>query len=312
MRLAAALAAFGLMAGCDAAWAPVVPSPVPQARPAAAAPAAPQPSAASLALARYYSGVERDLVSRGLLRTDGGGPDVPFSTRNLVENFLRIALYDEYVVQGQNFVARQTESQLRRWRAPVRIKLHFGPSVDAAQRERDTASVRGYAARLSRLTGHPIRLTEGAANFNILVYSTDELATAGPFLRQIVPGIEGAPVREITAMPRSIFCSVYAFSTGAEPSTYVAAVAVIRAEHPPTLRLSCFHEEIAQGLGLPNDSPLARPSIFNDDEEFGLLTRHDELLLRMLYDPRLRPGMTEAEARPIVQVLAEELTGGAG
>ena len=111
-------------------------------------------------------------------------------------------------------------------------------------------------------------------------------------------------------MPRSIFCSVYAFSTGADPSTYVAAVAVIRSEHPSTLRLSCLHEEIAQGLGLPNDSPLARPSVFNDDEEFGLLTRHDEYLLRMLYDPRMRTGMSEAEARPVAQIIAEELIGG--
>ena len=53
----------------------------------------------------------------------------------------------------------------------------------------------------------------------------------------------------------------------------------------------------------------ARPSIFNDDDEFALLTRHDELLLEMLYDPRLRPGMTAAEAMPIVRVMAAELTG---
>ena len=44
-------------------------------------------------------------------------------------------------------------------------------------------------------------------------------------------------------------------------------------------------------MGLANDSPDARPSVFNDDEEFAFLTRHDELLLKMLYDPRLRPGM---------------------
>jgi hypothetical protein len=70
------------------------------------------------------------------------------------------------------------------------------------------------------------------------------------------------------------------------------------------------HEEIAQGLGLPNDSPAARPSIFNDDEEFALLTRHDELLLRILYDERLSPGMEPDEARPIVRRIAEELVGG--
>jgi hypothetical protein len=76
------------------------------------------------------------------------------------------------------------------------------------------------------------------------------------------------------------------------------------------MRLSCIHEELAQGMGLANDSPQARPSIFNDDEEFALLTRHDELLLRMLYDPRLSPGMTPAEAAPIARQIAAELMGG--
>ena len=69
-------------------------------------------------------------------------------------------------------------------------------------------------------------------------------------------------------------------------------------------------EEVAQGLGLPNDSPTARPSIFNDDEEFALLTTQDELLLKMLYDPRLSPGMTPDEARPILREIADELVGG--
>ena len=84
---------------------------------------------------------------------------------------------------------------------------------------------------------------------------------------------------------------------------------MIRAEHPDLLRLSCLHEEIAQGLGLANDSPRARPSIFNDDEEYALLTRQDELMLRILYSPELRPGMSLAEAEPIVRMLAARLMG---
>ena len=67
---------------------------------------------------------------------------------------------------------------------------------------------------------------------------------------------------------------------------------------------------MTQGLGLPNDSPKARPSIFNDDEEFALLTDQDEMLLRILYSSELRPGMTAAEARPIVETLARRRTGG--
>ena len=58
-------------------------------------------------------------------------------------------------------------------------------------------------------------------------------------------------------------------------------------------------------MGLPNDSRTARPSVFNDDSEFALLTRHDELLLGMLYDPALSPGMDEHDARPVIRQLAE-------
>jgi hypothetical protein len=111
-------------------------------------------------------------------------------------------------------------------------------------------------------------------------------------------------------MPTSVYCLVVARDSGGS-SAYVQAVAVIRAEHPDLMRLSCIHEELAQGLGLANDSPRARPSVFNDDEEFALLTRMDEILLKILYDRRLRPGMTESEARPIVEVIAAEIMGGA-
>jgi hypothetical protein len=76
------------------------------------------------------------------------------------------------------------------------------------------------------------------------------------------------------------------------------------------LHLSCLHEEIAQGLGLPNDSPAARPSIFNDDQEFALLTPMDEMMLKMLYNPALTPGMTADQARPIIDQLATALVGG--
>ena len=111
-------------------------------------------------------------------------------------------------------------------------------------------------------------------------------------------------------MRRDTYCAVAAYAAGPSSNTYTAAVAVIRTENPDLLRLSCIHEELAQGMGLANDSPAARPSIFNDDDEFALLTRHDEQLLTMLYDPRLTPGMTANEARPIVREIALEMAGG--
>src|SRR5690606_31884228 len=91
---------------------------------------------------------------------------------------------------------------------------------------------------------------------------------------------------------------------------YRHAIAFIRSEHPDLLRQSCIHEELAQGLGLANDSPRARPSIFNDDDEFALLTTQDEELLRLLYSPRFTPGMSLETAQPILTQLVAEQQGG--
>jgi hypothetical protein len=244
-----------------------------------------------------------------MLRTDGGGPDTPFTARMLTENFIQIALFDEYSPAAGQFVAQTAPSRLRRWDTPIRMRVEFGASVPREMQARDRAEIERFTGRLSRLSGLPIRLTEGAANFDILIVDEDERQALEPRLRALVPGISNAAIRTIVDLPRSTYCLVFAFSEGSAP-TYRRAVAIVRAEHPDLIRRSCFHEEIAQAMGLANDSPSARPSIFNDDEEFALLTTHDEYLLRILYDPRLRPGMTVAEARPIVERIAAELLGG--
>jgi Protein of unknown function (DUF2927) len=300
------LALLGL-AGCDTPLPPVSsgPPPVPAIRPDPVLQVAP-PSRLSEATREYYAQLQSSLLAQGLLRTDRGGPDTPFTDRNLAENFIRIALFDEYATQNGQFVQRQTPSHLRRWTKPVRMAVEFGDTVQLAQRSRDIASVAGYAAELAQATGHPVSLVTDAANFHVLILSEDDRRAAGARLSALVPGISAGDLATVIDMPRETYCLVFAYS-GNSASTYDSAVAVIRSEHPDLLRQSCLQEELAQGLGLANDSPDARPSIFNDDEEFALLTLQDRLLLHMLYDARLRPGMTPEQATPIVREIAEEM-----
>ncbi|OZA02446.1 MAG: hypothetical protein B7Y02_16920 [Rhodobacterales bacterium 17-64-5] len=227
----------------------------------------------------------------------------------LAENFMRIALYTEYRRGTSGLVRAETEGELRRWEVPVRVGLRFGASVPADRQATDRAQVASYLARLSRITGHPIALDDNDPNFLIHVVSEDERIALGPRLRAALPGLAPSDIAGVTNLPSTTYCVVYAVSEGSS-GAYTRAFAVVRAEHPDLLRLSCLHEEIAQALGLPNDSPRARPSIFNDDEEFALLTDHDELLLRILYSRELRPGMTADEAQPIVYSLARRLLGG--
>lgn len=308
-RAAAAAAALTLgLAACDA-LTPDMPQ-SPPARPAAATPAPAAPSATSRDLARYYLAIQNDLLSRGLLRTDGGGPDTPFDADDLLRNFIKIAFYDEYQ-PGAGTAVRNTGTpgRLSRWTVPVRIGTEFGASVPAAQRDRDRAAIDGYARRLGRIARHPVSVVREGANFHVFVVGEDDRGFFLKRLRQIAPGMRQSELDMFASLPKSIYCLVVAFSTGANPHAYTQAVALIRAEHPDLVRLSCIHEEIAQGFGLANDSPYARPSIFNDDDEFALLTSQDELLLKMLYDPRLKPGMTLEQAEPVARAIARELLG---
>ncbi|MCJ8140280.1 DUF2927 domain-containing protein [Falsirhodobacter halotolerans] len=295
-----------MLAAC-ASPAPVAPTPVEPTRPKSRPDLPPvgPPSAMSLALVDYYKGIQSNLLSRGLLRTDGGGADTPFDDRILTETFLRIAMYDEYARGPEGFVAAETPTPLRRWTQPVRVGLLFGPSVTPQAQAIERARIGSYLGRLARVTGHPIGLVDGHANFNIFIVNEDERRAMGSAIAQAAPSLTPTEVAAVQGLPKETYCLVYA---GLKPdSTYSGALALIRQEHPTLLRMACLHEEIAQGLGLQNDHPKARPSVFNDDEEFALLTRMDEMMLRILYDPRLRPGMTEAEARPIVQTIAAEL-----
>jgi hypothetical protein len=283
---------------------------IPEATRGPAANAPLQRSAESLRLQQYYSGVQARLKAQGLLRTDSGGADAPFTSRTLVEDFERIALFDEYTIRGNKFVAQQTESSLRRWQKPIRIGLVFGDLVPEETRAKDRANVTAYAARLARLTGLDIRVSDNNPNFHVLFLHRGEQKTIGPELNRRMPGISPIVTREIATSPRNTFCVAYAFSDNSNVNVYKSAIILVKAEHSGLMRLSCIQEEMAQALGLANDSPNVRPSIFNDDEEFALLTKHDEYLLRMLYDRRLKPGMTPQAARPLLPRIANDLLGG--
>ena len=267
------------------------------------------PSAKSAELTAYYSQLQNDMRLRGLLLQDDSNANISVSARILARNFETIALYDEYTSVPAGFVRQSTPSQLRRWEKPVRMSVEFGDSVQATNRQSDARFISDYAQLLSQVSGHPVTLTSTRPNYLVMVIGEDDKAAAVDRIREFVPNVSPSALSTLENLPRSLLCLVYAFPSETGSLSYGKAIAVIRAEHPTLLRRSCIHEEVAQGFGLANDSPQARPSIFNDDEEFGFLTRHDEMLLKILYDRRLSVGMTADQARPIVQTIASELAG---
>ncbi len=283
----------------------------PKLRPPAPPPApdSAAPSAEMAAGRAYYAKIEANYLAQDRMREDGGGPDAPFTTRDLVENFLAIAFFDEFAEQDGMLVAGGGENLLHRWQGPVRVGLVFGASVPEADRKAERDEIAAYVRRLSRISGLPMWMNDRNPNHTVFILGPEERRGAGPLIRAVAPETSIGAIRSVEDMRRDIYCTAFTFNSGQSP-VIDSAVSVIRSELTPKLRSLCVHEELAQSLGLINDSPRARPSIFNDNEEYALLTRQDELMLKMLYDPRLRPGMTLAEARPIVELIAADLMGG--
>ena len=73
-------------------------------------------------------------------------------------------------------------------------------------------------------------------------------------------------------------------------------VIFINSDHPGELRRQAIVEEITQALGLTNDSWWYPDSTFyqGGSASYGLADI-DEALIRLLYDPRIKPGMTIEE-----------------
>jgi len=70
--------------------------------------------------------------------------------------------------------------------------------------------------------------------------------------------------------------------------------------------LDCAYEELLQSLGPINDTATVPWTMFNDNVSMGYFDVYDQYILNVLYDPRIKPGMTVAEVKSLLpDVLAD-------
>lgn len=251
---------------------------------------------------RDYSSLATNLSAVGHLRLDTDPADAPYSRADLIDRFEDIVFRYEFHFKDGKIVQEPLDKPLKRWRGHIRYML-----VGDAVTSEDIAEVADLTRRLAGLTGLSFgQVTDGPHDMLISIASprgrqaiSAELAEAGLNVYR--------ERYDIWRRTPGWICGATLSSDRKEPGRLVRAHVFIGSEVTGILRRGCLHEEIVQSLGLTNDSDAARPSIFNDDQEFLLLTRHDETLLRALYSPLLRPGMSSEEARPLLAAVFEDL-----
>jgi Protein of unknown function (DUF2927) len=70
--------------------------------------------------------------------------------------------------------------------------------------------------------------------------------------------------------------------------------------------LDCAYEELLQSLGPINDTSSVPWTMFNDNVSMGFFDVYDQYILNILYDPRIKAGMTVEEVKAVLpEVLAD-------
>lgn len=273
----------GLFAGCSSGPGRSVDS-LPRATTFGTGPAALRPGLAPRRLATFEAALPR--------------AEPNYSNDTLHRNFMSIALNAE----AADDVNAYGGITISKWDGPVKYRL-------AGANPRDRLQIAALSAHLGSLTG--LSITEAAPGER---HNMD--------IRFVPPGFRGNEVAEL-ARRGWLGPSVGALAaswrdferdrcftlTTRHPRTSVTGTAhiFIKDELNQIWRETCIVEEMAQSLGLLNDDRYAVPSIFNDDGVYLALTSQDELLLRILYDPRILSGMDARGVTNLSRKIIEEL-----
>ena len=248
-------------------------------------------------------------LALGLLLAACAAPPPPPDPQDeaLLADFRRAAYGSEGPVLGNDGRARPRGDYLAKWESPIRAALIDVP--DEAQR----AAALSHLADLADLTGLTI-IEAQLPEANFLVFYADDPFEAARRHRALYAHRLADPrsfEAQLARMEQDATC--FGFLWGGWPGGQGIdfAVAFLRTDRGARTVQGCLVQETTQLLGLINDLDPGADSVFADTGEHVALTAMDRLMVRLLYDARLKPGVGWAEAEPLARAALHDLRGSA-
>ena len=208
-----------------------------------------------------------------------------FTDSEIVDGFLKTAFGAEYHLAGR-------VDRIRKYELPVRVFAE-----GRADRKAQIAKVvTDIALRVKHLD---IAISENSDDANIVV----KLVRDRDLYRTITTFYGSDRAKEIrnSLDPQCLsgFRKNEAFEI--EHSDVILTV-----DNGDFIFLDCAYEELLQSLGPINDTASVPWTMFNDNVQMGYFDIFDQYILNILYDPRIKAGMTVQEVDKVMpQVLAD-------
>jgi hypothetical protein len=204
-----------------------------------------------------------------------------FSDAEITNGFLKVAFGAELTLAGRI-------DRIRKFDGPVRVYVH---GRDRPDRRRQLAAivadVRAHVAHLD-IAVTPNR---NAANVTVRLVRNSEIRRT---IREYF-GRKQADRIQTSLDPQCL-------SGFRKDETYRIehADVILPVDVGDFVFKDCAYEELLQALGPINDDTSVPWTMFNDDVQLGFFGVYDQYLLNILYDPRIRPGMTVAQVRAVL------------
>ena len=203
-----------------------------------------------------------------------------FTDSEIIDGFLKTAFGAEYHLAGR-------VDRIRKYQVPVRV-LADGNRSD--RKEQLAKIVTDIALRVQHLD---IAMADSGEEANVIV----KLVRDRDLQRTITTFYGPERAREIRGSLDPQCLSGFRKN---EKFEIERSDVILTVDNGEFTFFDCAYEELLQSLGPINDTMSVPWTMFNDNVSMGFFDIYDQYILNMLYDPRIKAGMTVAEVADLL------------
>ena len=203
-----------------------------------------------------------------------------FTDSQIIDGFLKTAFGAEYHLAGRG-------DRIRKYQTPVRVFADGNRSDRKAQLAKIVADI---AKRVQHLD---IAMADGSGDANVLV----KLVRDRDLNRTISTFYGSERARSIRGSLDPQCLSGFRKN---EKFEIEHSDVILTVDNGDFIFMDCAYEELLQSLGPINDTSSVPWTMFNDNVSMGFFDVYDQYILNVLYDPRIKAGMTVAEVKEVL------------
>jgi Protein of unknown function (DUF2927) len=203
-----------------------------------------------------------------------------FTDSEIIDGFFKTAFGAEYHLAGR-------VDRIRKYHIPVRV------FADGNRSDRKTQLAKIVADIGRRVQHLNIAMAESSDEANVLV----KLVRDRDLNRTISTFYGSERAREIRGSLDPQCLSGFRKN---EKYEIEHSDVILTVDNGDFTFFDCAYEELLQSLGPINDTASVPWTMFNDNVSMGFFDIYDQYLLNLLYDPRIKAGMTVAEVKEVL------------